>query len=157
MALDQITLDRIQLMHPAVRKEVLDMYTHANEKMLGKYVRLRFSHTLRTIQEQNDLYALGRTKPGNIVTNAKGGQSYHNWGLAIDIVLLYDKDSNGTFEVASWDVNDDFMKVVNHFKKCGWEWGGDWKKFKDTPHFQKTFGYTNTQLKERTKLVYPEL
>jgi len=151
MALDQITVDRIQLLHPSIRKEALEMYTHANEKLLGKHVRLRFSHTLRTIHEQNDLYALGRTKPGNIVTNAKGGQSFHNFGLAIDIVLLYDKDKNGTFETASWELNNDFLAVVQYFKNCGWFWGGNFKSFKDYPHFEKTFGFTTKQLIERTK------
>lgn len=157
MAQDNITVERIKLLHPDVREEVLAMYLHANNKLLGKGVRLRFSHTLRTIKEQNDLYAQGRTKKGNIVTNAKGGQSYHNFGLAIDIVLLYDKDNNGTFETASWEVNKDFLKVVEYFKSCGWFWGGNFKSFKDYPHFEKTFGFTTKQLLERTKKDYPDL
>jgi peptidoglycan L-alanyl-D-glutamate endopeptidase CwlK len=78
------------------------------------------------------------------VTNARGGQSIHNYGLAFDIVLLYDNDGNGTFEEASWsmirdfdkDSRADWMEVVNYFKSQGWEWGGDWKRFKDAPHFQ---------------------
>jgi peptidoglycan L-alanyl-D-glutamate endopeptidase CwlK len=50
------------------------------------------------------------------------------------------------------------MECVAIFKKYGWEWGGDWKKFKDAPHFQKTFGYTTTQLK-KIPLVngYPQI
>lgn len=149
MALDQITLQRIKTLHPRVRKEALDMYTHANEKLLGKGVRLRFAHTYRTPKEQDGLYAQGRTKAGRIVTNAKGWQSVHNYGLALDIVLLYDKDNNGTFETASWDLNKDWMKVTDYFKSLGWEWGGDWKSFKDAPHFQKTFGMTTKQMKAK--------
>ena len=107
----------------------------------------RFAYTLRTCAEQDGLYAQGRSKPGSIVTNAKGGQSYHNYGLAIDIVLLVDKDKNGSFETASWDLKTDFdgdgksdwMEVVSIFKRYGYEWGGDWK-FVDAPHFQKTLG-----------------
>lgn len=72
MAHDQITIDRIKLMHPKVRQEVHYMYMHANNKVLGKGVRLRFTHTLRTFSEQDALFAK-RPK----VTNAKGGQSYH--------------------------------------------------------------------------------
>lgn len=165
MAADKITLDKIALMHPKVRQEVQDMYMHANNNILGKGIRLRFAYTLRTIKEQNELYAQGRTEPGKIVTNAKGGQSVHNYGLAFDIVLLYDKDGNGTFETASWDLNTDFdkdkiadwMEVTNYFKSCGWEWGGDWKSFKDYPHFQKTFENTVSQLKALTKDIYPVL
>lgn len=135
---DQITLDRIKLMHPNVREQLAKDYLEIN-KQLPKGVRLRFTHTLRSISEQNDLYAQGRTKPGSIVTNSKGGQSIHNYGLAFDIVILYDEDGNGTFEKASWDVNQHFKKVVQFFKSKGWQWGGDWKKFKDMPHFQQDY------------------
>src|SRR5690606_35479001 len=115
---------------------------------LAKGIRLRFAQGLRTIAEQDALYAQGRTKPGSIVTNAKGGQSVHNYGLAFDIVILYDKDKNGTFETASWSRTEDldknkkadWMEVVEYFKSKGWNWGGDWRSFKDYPHFEKTFG-----------------
>jgi peptidoglycan L-alanyl-D-glutamate endopeptidase CwlK len=76
------------------------------------------------------------------VTNAKGGQSIHNYGLAFDIVILFDTDGNGTFETASWKQDEHFAKVVSFFKKNDYTWGGDWTSFKDNPHFQKDFGYT---------------
>ena len=78
---DKITLDRIELMHPTIREQLKKDYLEIN-KNLPKGVRLRFTQTLRTIKEQDDLYAQGRTKKGKIVTNAKGGQSIHNYGLA---------------------------------------------------------------------------
>lgn len=143
---DKITLQRIDLLHPELRGEAKELYAEICESLTGRAI-CRFSHTLRTKKEQDDLFAIGRTKPGKIVTNAKGGQSYHNYGLAIDIVLLVDRDKNGSFESASWETNVDFdgdgkadwQEVVNIFKRYGWEWGGDWK-FSDKPHFQKTFG-----------------
>jgi peptidoglycan L-alanyl-D-glutamate endopeptidase CwlK len=149
---DQITLDRIKLLHPKVVNEVTEMYSEIVTTLTGRAI-CRFAHTLRTFKEQDGLYALGRTKPGKIVTNAKGGQSYHNYGLAFDIVLLVDRDKNGTFESASWETNVDFdgdgksdwREVVAIAKQYGWEWGGDWK-FTDMPHFQKTFGYSTKQL-----------
>ncbi len=143
---DKITLDRIQLLHPKLREEAIELYEEICTTLTG-ISSCRFTHTLRTFAEQDALYAQGRTKSGSIVTKAKGGQSYHNYGLAIDIVLILDTDNNGTFETASWDNKKDFDKdgradwqeVVSIFKRYGYEWGGDWK-FKDTPHFQKTFG-----------------
>lgn len=138
---DKITLDRIALMHPKVRAELLEQYLIINTR-LPVGVRLRFSQTLRTVAEQNELYAQGRTKKGSIVTNAKGGQSIHNYGLAFDIVLLYDKDNDGTFETASWEEDKHWNTVVDFFKNQGWFWGGDFKSIKDTPHFEKTFGNT---------------
>ncbi len=137
-----------------VRSEALKAYIHINNKLLGKKIRLRFSHTLRNFEEQNELYYLGRSKPGKIVTNAKAGYSVHNYGLAFDIVLLLDKNGDGIFEKASWDTKTDFdndkiadwTEVVNHFKKMGWTWGGDWKSFPDYPHFEKTFGLAPKEL-----------
>ena len=131
---DKITLERIEKMHPSFRVELKNQYEFINSK-LPKDVRLRFSYTLRTFEEQNELYSQGRTKNGRIVTNAKGGQSMHNYGLAFDIVLLYDIDKNGTFETAVWQ-GKYFDQVVRQLKSYGYEWGGDWKRFKDTPHFQ---------------------
>lgn len=156
--MDQLTLKRIETAHPLLRDELKCIYTDICNAIDSKHALFRFSHVLRTFKEQNDLYAIGRTTSGRKVTNAKGGDSYHNYGLAVDIVELLDKDKNGTFETASWDVKldydndnvEDWMEVVAIFKRYGWEWGGDWR-FTDKPHFQKTLGYSISQLKTMTK------
>lgn len=150
--MDKTTLDRINLLHPKLRDEALEIYKEICAALTGKAM-CRFAFTLRTIAEQDALYAQGRTKKGPVVTNAKGGLSYHNYGLAIDIVLIVDKDGNGSYETAAWDTKSDFDKdgkadwkeVVTIFKEHGWEWGGDWK-FVDAPHFQKTFGKSVREL-----------
>ena len=157
--MDEITIKRIQKVHPKLRDELLADYIHVNNKLLGKGERLRFPYTTRTRKEQEDLYAQGRTKPGKKVTNALWYQTYHleNYALAFDIVLLYDLDGNGTFETASWDMKkdhdkdgkSDWMTVVNYFKSKGWKWGGDFTKLPDSPHFEKTFGYHWKDLKEK--------
>lgn len=85
----------------------------------------------RSIAEQNTLYAQGRTTSGPIVTNAKGGQSNHNFGVAIDLCLYTSDGSN-----VIWNVNSDFKKVVAAMKARGFKWGGDWASFKDYPHFE---------------------
>lgn len=154
---DKLTLDRIKLLHPKLRDEVEDMYVNQIVPALSGRAICRFAFTLRTFAEQDVLFSQGRTRLFDsngrrlgIVTKAKGGQSIHNYGLAIDIVLLVDRDGNGTFESASWESNVDFdkdktsdwMEVVNIFKRNGWSWGGDWKSFKDLPHFEKPFGHT---------------
>lgn len=102
----------------------------------------------RSIEEQNTIFEQGRTAEGNIVTNAKGGESYHNYGLAIDFALetpsgdviwdrQYDRNQNG---------KSDWSEVVKIAKSLGFEWGGDWKGFKDYPHFQMDFGLTIADL-----------
>jgi peptidoglycan LD-endopeptidase CwlK len=154
---DKITLDRIELLHPAVRQEVKNIYLNEIVPALSGRAICRFAYTLRTFAEQDALFAQGRTrlfdnsgKRLGVVTKAKGGQSIHNYGLALDIVLIKDTNGDGTFESASWETNVDFdkdgradwMEVVSILKKHGWTWGGDWKSFKDAPHFEKPFGHT---------------
>lgn len=149
--MDQITIERIGQAHPNVRAMLLQQYKEANN-LLGKGVRLRFAYVYRSPELQHKLFTQ-RPK----VTNADAWQSIHNYGLAFDIVLLYDNDGNGTFEEASWSMIKDFdkdskadwMEVTNYFKSKGWEWGGDWKSFKDAPHFQMDFGFDWKVLKQR--------
>jgi peptidoglycan LD-endopeptidase CwlK len=138
--MDPISLKRIEKLHPKVREEAKKILEEISQKLTGRAM-CRFTYTLRTMTEQNALYAQGRTIKGPIVTNARAGYSYHNYGLAIDFALVIDGKE------ASWDMSKDFdgdkksdwMEVVEVFEKYGWEWGGRWK-FKDGPHFQKTFG-----------------
>jgi len=148
---DTKTLERINLLHPKVREEVLELYYAITRALTGRCY-CRFSYTLRTFAEQDAIYAQGRTKPGKIVSNARGGYSYHNYGLAIDIVLIKDGkeaiwDTKGDYD---GDGRSDWQEVVTIFKQYGWEWGGDWN-FKDYPHFQKTFGYSVRQLLQMYK------
>lgn len=94
-------------------------------------IYLRVTQTLRTFEEQDALYQLGRTRPGKKVTNARAGSSWHNYGLAYDVVIL-DKDGK-----ANWNTLDVNWKTVGILgESFGLEWGGRWEKFKDYPHFE---------------------
>lgn len=152
---------RVRSLHPKVSKEVEERINWIElNKFTDSRVAIRIVQAVRTIEYQNDLYALGRTKPGRIVTNARGGSSYHNYGLAFDFALLYDKDGNGTFEELSWDQVADFdrdgqrdwQEVVNSFKDLNWRWGGDFKSIKDNPHMEKTFNHDVRTLYNMYKL-----
>lgn len=82
----------------------------------------------RTYEEQNALYEQGRSKPGRIVTNARGGYSNHNFGIAFDI---------GVFEGGRYLGESPAYKAVGAIgMKLGLEWGGNWKSIQDEPHFQ---------------------
>jgi peptidoglycan L-alanyl-D-glutamate endopeptidase CwlK len=83
---------------------------------------------LRTYAEQDELYAKGRTKPGPKVTNASGGHSNHNFGIAFDI---------GVFEENKWLPESPKYKAVGALGvDLGLEWGGNWTTIVDEPHFQ---------------------
>jgi len=140
--MDKITIDRIKLAHPAIREKLLQEYQEINNR-LPMNVRLRFAYVLRTPDEQHKLF-IQRPR----VTKADAWQSIHNYGLAFDIVMLYDKNGDGTFELASWELNKYWLQVVDYFKLKGWEWGGNWK-FKDAPHFQKDFNLDWAQMKAK--------
>lgn len=89
---------------------------------------------LRTYQEQDGLYARGRSVPGGIVTNARGGQSLHNFAIAVDFC----KHAGPTYEGHLLPDYRDNQYVIlgEEAAKIGLEWGGSWLSLKDTPHIQ---------------------
>lgn len=91
--------------------------------------------TYRDAESQNEIYAQGRTKPGPKVTNAKAGQSWHNYRVAFDFVPVV----NGK---ADWKNLDNFRKCGEVAEDLGLEWAGRWKRFKEMAHCQYTGGLT---------------
>lgn len=155
--MDNLSIQRIGTLHPNLREKARKDYEGANS-LLGKGLRLRITQAFRTFAEQDALYAQGRTKPGAKVTNAKGGQSSHNYGLAIDIALLYDKNGDGIFEEVSWDLKRDgdkdgvadWLEVTKYLTERGWV-NGFWTNGKhwDKPHFQYDYGMSIIILKSK--------
>lgn len=131
-------------LHPIVKKRTNQLIQQAAKKGITVVITDDF----RSGKAQDELYQKGRTVSGNIVTNAKGGESYHNYGLAVDFALKtpsenviwdmkYDGNKNG---------KSDWYEVVDLAKKLGFTWGGDWPNFKDYPHLQMDFGLSITDL-----------
>lgn len=125
--------DLLPVVQDKVRK-FLDL-CHEND------IDILITSTFRDNESQNALYAQGRTAPGKIVTNAKAGESWHNHRCAIDVVPL----RNGK---PVWNGSDPIWQDVGRLgKEAGLEWAGDWKRFKEFPHFQYTGGKTLAQLR----------
>lgn len=137
----QADIDIINALHPKIRKPTALALADATKALTGRAQPILTSGG-RSFEEQQALYNQGRTTKGPIVTNAKPGQGFHNYFLAIDGALLIDG------KIVSWDFGRDFdgdhvadwIEVVAIFKAHGFSWGGDWKSFKDFPHFEMTFG-----------------
>lgn len=150
---DQISYERAKKLHPQVADDVIYLIEKA-EQNLADNMAVRIVQALRTFEEQDELYQRGRTTKGPVVTNAKAGSSFHQYGLAIDFALLIDKNRDGKYEEISWsltadrdqDGHKDWWEVIETFKEAGWESGAEWRTFKDYPHLQKRFGYTWKQL-----------
>lgn len=139
--------NRFDNLHPAVAAGARELIKRA----YAEGIPVQITTGYRSNAESNQLYALGRTqaqldKVGlssikahpeeKIVSNARGGQSYHNYGLAIDFVILSD-DGNDPI----WTVNSRWRRVAAIGKSLGFSWGGDWSgKFKDYPHLEMAFG-----------------
>jgi len=147
-----LTLEYVRSKSAAKLRGLLPVVAAAASALIDRcYARgvpIVITQGLRTIAEQDALYAQGRTKPGKIVTNARGGYSNHNFGVAIDFALL-----TGDGRSVSWDTRldgdrdgvADWNEVVEEAKKLGFAWGGDWRTFKDMPHFEMTFGLSKAQ------------
>ncbi|MEN2467602.1 M15 family metallopeptidase [Ornithinibacillus sp. FSL M8-0202] len=132
-------------LHPIVEEKAKLLVEQAKQQG----ITIIITESIRSFDRQNELYAQGRTKEGNIVTYAQAGESYHNYGLAIDFAIM-DSDGNLTWDM-QYDGNNntipDWDEVVAIAKELGFEWGGDWTRFKDYPHLQMTFGLSIQQLK----------
>lgn len=139
--MDKPTLDRINKLHPSVREEVINIIKECNVELRGR-AQVRISQGLRTFAEQDALF---KQRPK--VTNAKGGQSVHNYGFAVDIVLIVDGKTASWDTHKDWDTDGiaDWDECVKIFAKYGWSWGGSWTTFKDMPHFDK-IGYNNWRI-----------
>lgn len=124
------------------------------ERCYHRGVYIRITQGLRTMAEQEALYAQGRTKPGAVVTNAKPGYSFHNFGVAIDFALLLPDGKSVSWDMSidgDRDKTADWHEVVAEAKALGFEWGGDWRSFKDYPHLEMTFGLTTAQYRAGAK------
>lgn len=130
--------DRTQL-HPRLQSKIKELILKSAKAGL----LIGIGECVRTVEEQDALYAQGRTEPGNIVTNAKGStySSMHQWGIAFD---FYRNDGHGLYN----DSDAFFRQVGKIGKSIGLEWGGDWTSPVDKPHFQlPDWGSTPAKLK----------
>ncbi|WNB94038.1 M15 family metallopeptidase [Bacillus sp. NEB1478] len=118
------------------------------QRAAQKGINIVITDDFRSAAEQDKLYARGRTTEGTIVTHVEGGESYHNYGLAIDFALLL-KDGTVVWDLKRDDNKNgksDWMEVVAIGKELGFEWGGDWYGFKDYPHMEMDFGLSIREL-----------
>jgi peptidoglycan L-alanyl-D-glutamate endopeptidase CwlK len=105
-------------------------------------IDLLVTSTYRDNESQAALYAQGRTAPGKIVTDAREGDSFHNYRCAVDVVPLI----NGK---PDWDgAHPVWQKVGELGQQAGLDWAGRWVHMKELAHFQYTGGLTISQLKE---------
>ena len=128
--------------HPVVRESALEVVRRA----YAEGINVQISEGYRSNARQNHLYAQGRTRSGNIVTNARGGYSWHNYGIAVDFFL-----TNHTGSTAIWTVDSKWRRAAEIAIDLGFEWGGKWTSFVDYPHLQMAGGLTMAQMRAGRK------
>lgn len=128
---DTHSVPLLEALHPKVkndfRKFIEDCELHLN-------ITIRIVQGLRTFKEQAAIYAQGRTTPGKIVTFSPAGSSYHNYGLAIDVVPMITG-------VADWNYH--YTNMLPYANPFGISWGGLFPHLKDNDHFEKRPGGIN--------------
>lgn len=140
--------DEFQTRPSSTSLSSLDPYVAS---LASEFLNLNKAHNLdvrittgfRSWDESDRLYAQGRTLPGPIVSNARGGDSYHNWGLAFDAAPFVNNQIS----------NDQSLYILmGHLgEQVGLEWGGTFKSIVDLPHYQYTFGLTTEDLQNGKK------
>jgi peptidoglycan L-alanyl-D-glutamate endopeptidase CwlK len=110
-------------------------------------IDLLVTSTYRDNESQQALYEQGRTTAGKVVTNAKAGDSWHNWRCAVDVVPMVNGKPNWDGLHPVWD------QIGKLGEQAGLEWAGRWRTFKELAHFQYTGGLTLTDLKNGKEIA----
>jgi peptidoglycan L-alanyl-D-glutamate endopeptidase CwlK len=143
-------------LHESIRDKARVFLRQCNEEGMVIVITC----TLRSMEEQTALYAQGREDiakvnalrqlagmpplgtENRIVTHARPGYSLHNFGLAFDVVPL---DAGKPIWDSSHPV---WHRIGKTGKEAGLEWAGDWKRFKEYPHFQYSSGLSLAEIQE---------
>jgi peptidoglycan L-alanyl-D-glutamate endopeptidase CwlK len=155
-AIDTQTAKNIGTLLPAVQPTFLQLALLGKEVAAAQDLDYRMISGTRSYEEQNKLYAKGRSAPGPKVTNVRGGYSRHNFGIAGDFGV-FDKEGqyldSGNPPLAS-QIHQAVAEEVKA-RKMNIEWGGDWSSFVDEPHFQYKTGLSTRQMRERKAAGIP--
>lgn len=127
-------------LYPAFRERLVELLDEAVASGVSYWCISGY----RTYAEQSLLYARGRTASGLIITNAEGGESAHNFGIAVDVCV--DRDVGRPGLQADYSP-ESYLPLAELAPKHGLVWGGSWK-FRDLPHIQWPGYVAGEQLKQ---------
>jgi peptidoglycan L-alanyl-D-glutamate endopeptidase CwlK len=143
--LDSVSVQRINTLNPKLITSAMSVFNRARSKGIPLYI----TWGTRTMGDQQLLHRFGRDIPGKIVTKNKEGYSAHNYGLALDFCLAFDKTLLTWEDVYDrWYWRQRWLKVVFMFEEEGWEAGWRWTNF-DPYHVQNLLGNTMFDLTQK--------
>ena len=145
--MDAISEQRLSLVMP----ELADKIHQLAEQLEAENIVIRVTQGLRTVEEQDALYAQGRTLPGSVVTNCRGGSSYHNFGLACDCV----PSLPGYTYIPDWnDQHPTWKRMEELGASLGLTVGANWRTFPDAPHFQISGNFPVGEPNDELRQIY---
>lgn len=140
--MDTISQTRLLAVAPQLSKLIYQM----DNILAAENIHFRVVQGLRTMGEQTVLYDQGRTTPGKIVTNARPGTSWHQYGLAVDLVPMN--------PLPDWNISHpSWKRMIEVGESLGLESGSQWRTFPDNPHFQLTGTYPTSPTAEAEILL----
>jgi peptidoglycan L-alanyl-D-glutamate endopeptidase CwlK len=158
--LDSRSEQKIRTLHLPVQRAA----RRALQSLAAAGITAKIISGTRTYAEQDALFEIGRSKPGDRVTNARGGESNHNFGLAWDIGIWVDGFYDGkrtppdkALEKRADDQYQSASSAILGLSIAGLEWGGNWASLKDFPHYQLAGGLTVSRVRERFERGEPYL
>lgn len=131
---DPRSAEHLATLLPAAQRLGRSLLSLANDGRFGPRIVVKIIAGFRSYAEQNALYAQGRTTPGNIVTQAPAGYSWHNFAIAFDLGVFRDD--------AYLDDSPLYAQIGRLGQSLGLVWGGSWTQFPDEPHFQIATPYS---------------
>ncbi len=146
---DKRTEKNLATLHEVVQPAFRKLVRAARRELADDGLEYRALSGTRTWEEQDKLYAQGRTKPGDRVTKARGGYSNHNFGIAVDFGVF----RGGTYLDRSRpaEAKEAHERVSAIAKRLDLNWGGDWTSLKDYPHFEYDTGLTVAEMRKRVR------
>lgn len=140
------SIQRINSLHP----QLVSSATKVFDKCIKNKIPVYIIWGTRTLEQQDLLFRFGRTIPGHIKTTHRGGYSAHNYGLALDFCLLFNKELMSWEECYSRDYwRNKWLKVVRYFEEEGWTAGWRMPSF-EPGHVENLLGNTILGLYEQT-------
>lgn len=131
----------INELHPCVARGCRELIRRAAELRLAP---VGINQTYRDAEHQDWLFSQGRTRPGAIVTNARGGHSIHQYRLAFD---FHRNISGKAFADRTVEERAFWETVGRTWVEMGGVWGGNFTRFIDRPHCEYTGGLTLSDLR----------
>jgi len=145
-SMDAQSLEILKFVYPDLRVRAFRLREDIH-KATGYWIRITRGYS--SYEAQEAIYAQGRTTPGKIVSNARPGLSYHNYGLAFDVCFLgLDPYLETMAKLRGDKAEVVWERVAECVEAGGMASGRRFRLRKDSPHAQISYGLEMSEMVE---------